>query len=185
MAAILEIADDPALADQTAFNLAVWEKVLSDPFYNTLEHRIETNSFGQIIMSPPPNFEHGEYQFNIAYHLKNLLKNGSPTTECPISTRDGVRAADVVWISSKRRKLHKHSKGALTKAPEICVEVISPSNRSSEMTEKKSLYFEAGADEVWFCKDGQMTFFLAAAPDSPGTSKLCAGFPLFIEIDAQ
>ena len=182
MAAILEIADDPALADQTAFNLAVWEKVLADPFYNTLEHRIETNSFGQIIMSPPPSSGHGKEQFEIGFLLRNLMNQGSVLTECPVSTSAGVRGVDTAWIS-KQRDSESLSKKLYTKAPEICVEVISPSNRASEMTEKKSLYFEAGADEVWFCKDGQMTFYLAAAPETPATSTLCPTFPLEITVE--
>lgn len=183
MAAILEIANDPALADQTAFNLAVWEKVLADPFYNTLEHRIETDAFGQIIMSPPPNFDHGSRQYRIGSLIEELLRNGKVATECPISTSQGVRAADTVWISLSRLK-ESQSKSVLTIAPEICVEVLSPSNTHREMAEKKSLYFEAGADEVWFCsEDGDLTFYRADAPDSPTTSLRCPDFPQRIEID--
>jgi hypothetical protein len=33
----------------------------------------------------------------------------------------------------------------LERAPEICVEIISPSNTESEIQEKQALYFEAGA----------------------------------------
>ena len=183
MAAILEVADDPALADQTAFNLAVWEKVLADPFYASLEHRIETNSYGQIIMSPPPNFDHGSRQFNIGYLLKNFLEHGRIITECPVSTSAGIRAIDTAWASPERVQ-NDISSQTFTKAPEICVEVISPSNSNREMIEKKSLYFEAGAEEVWFCDaEGKMTFYLTAAPDSPVTSNLCPAFPLTIEID--
>ena len=68
----------------------------------------------------------------------------------------------------------------LTRAPEICVEVISPSNTASEIEEKKQLYFEAGAKEVWLCDDdGTMRFFL------PGSlvpaSLLCPDFPVRID----
>ncbi|MFI3119775.1 MAG: Uma2 family endonuclease, partial [Methylococcaceae bacterium] len=34
-------------------------------------------------------------------------------------------------------------------APEICVEVVSPSNSKEEMTNKAQLYLQAGAEEVW------------------------------------
>ena len=62
------------------------------------------------------------------------------------------------------------------KAPEICVEILSPSNSEAEMKEKRALYFEAGAVEVWECdQDGVMTFYLESgvmeqsgiAPDFP------------------
>jgi Uma2 family endonuclease len=36
-----------------------------------------------------------------------------------------------------------------TRAPEICVEVTSPSNSRKEMREKIDAYFAAGAKEVW------------------------------------
>jgi len=34
-------------------------------------------------------------------------------------------------------------------APEICVEILSPSNSPSEIAYKRSRYFEFGADQVW------------------------------------
>ena len=34
-------------------------------------------------------------------------------------------------------------------APEICLEVISPSNSVKETQEKREAYFAAGAHEVW------------------------------------
>jgi Uma2 family endonuclease len=40
------------------------------------------------------------------------------------------------------------------------VEVISSSNTADEMKEKRELYFEAGAKEVWICRStGVMTFY--------------------------
>jgi Uma2 family endonuclease len=47
-----------------------------------------------------------------------------------------------------------------TLAPEICVEVLSESNTVEEMTEKRELYREAGAEEVWLVEhDGRIRFF--------------------------
>ena len=54
----------------------------------------------------------------------------------------------------------------------------------AEMREKKDLYFEAGAEEVWFChRDGRMEFFLRAAPETPTLSVLCPAFPARIETE--
>ncbi|MBK1835590.1 Uma2 family endonuclease, partial [Roseibacillus ishigakijimensis] len=174
MSAVLEVANRPEFQDQTTFNLAVWEKILADPFYARLEHRIETNAHGQVLMSPPPHYNHGETQTDIALLLTQLMTGGRALTECPISTSRGVRAADTVWISYPRRQQCRHSSGVLTRAPEICVEVLSPSNTTNEMLEKKALYFEAGAEEVWFCSvEGEMAFYLATAPDQAARSLLC------------
>jgi Uma2 family endonuclease len=34
-------------------------------------------------------------------------------------------------------------------APELCIEIVSPSNSKEEMTNKVQLYLQAGAAEVW------------------------------------
>jgi Uma2 family endonuclease len=68
---------------------------------------------------------------------------------------------------------------ALKGAPEICVEVISPSNKRGEIEEKRRLYFEAGAKEVWVCdKRGHLLFFIKAAPEVAASgSLLCPKMP--------
>jgi Uma2 family endonuclease len=49
----------------------------------------------------------------------------------------------------------------LTAAPEICIEVVSPSNSVKELEEKKSAYLAAGAEEVWivFPKSKRCEFY--------------------------
>lgn len=175
---------EPAtLEEQHAFNLAVWARVVADPWLQSLPYRIETDRFGHIIMSVPPAPEHGESQFDIGVHLHRLLPKGRVITECPVSTRKGTRHADVAWSTRERRRAQR-GQACLTLAPEICVEVFSPDNSRAEMREKKELYFESGAEEVWFChRDGRMDFFLKAAPETPAASALCPGFPARIEIE--
>lgn len=170
-------AEPATTIDQTAFNLEAWARITSDPAYQSLAHRVESNRFGQALMSPPPAPEHGEEQIEIGFLLRKHCPKGHTISECPISTSDGVKAADVAWISRERRQ-ESAGKPFLVKAPEICVEVLSPSNRPGEMEVKKALYFEAGADEVWFRElDGTMRFFLKAAPETAGQSSLCPEFP--------
>jgi hypothetical protein len=61
-------------------------------------------------------------------------------------------------------------------APEICIEVLSPSNSQLEMVEKRALYFEAGAAEVWTCDlDDSMTFHVGHNAPQAETSD--AGYP--------
>lgn len=183
MASVLDTTELIDTEDQTAFNLAVWEKVLADRFLAGLPHRIETDRYGQIIMSPPPTPEHGEEQFEIGSLLKVRLPSGHIITECPLSTSEGVKGVDVAWMSKGRRRAQR-GQICFTQAPEICVEVISPGNTRRELREKKALYFAAGAEEVWFChRDGQMEFFRKGAPEIPGTSALCPAFPQRIEIE--
>lgn len=67
-------------------------------------------------------------------------------------------------------------------APEICVQVISPCNTEDEIKEKKSLYFENGAEDVWICrKEGDMSFH---TPNKEiERSVLAPEFPKKIELE--
>lgn len=176
----------PAHADQTVFNLRRWEELCGDTAIGRelarVEGRIETDRHGHVIMYPPAAFSHGCYQAAIGHLLRTLLPHGRTATECPISTADGVKAADVAWISHGR--LAEIGEGVcLPAAPEICVEVLSPDNTRAEMREKKSLYLDAGASEVWFCdRNGRMTFHCTAVSAGDPSSLLCADFPIQLEL---
>ena len=170
---------------QTAFNLRRWSQLHTDRELArelaNIRGRVETNRYGHIVMLPPPGPSHGGYQSEIAHLLRTLLPEGRVITECPVSTADGVKGADVAWIS-RARLAATHRKSCLTAAPEICVEVLSPDNSRREMEEKKVLYFTAGAREVWMCdRDGGMIFFTSAASRGQKTSKLSPKFPRQIQ----
>ncbi|MEP7336167.1 MAG: Uma2 family endonuclease [Acidobacteriota bacterium] len=124
-----------------------WDDVINNPFLKDLPFKIETNQFGQILMSPASNL-HGSIQFDVGKKIDRKKKNGEVMVECSISTSDGVKVADVVWASDEFIAEY----GKVTpypKAPEICVEVVSPSNTKQEIEHKVELYLAKGALEVW------------------------------------
>jgi Uma2 family endonuclease len=147
-----------------------------------IEGRIETDRHGHIIMRPPPAPNHGSFQLEIGHMLRTLMSHGRTLTECPISTADGVKAADVAWASAECiQKLGNRS--CFPAAPEICVEIFSPSNTKAEISEKMALYFNAGAKEVWICSAvGRMTFFAPGQQELKKGSALCPGFPKTIAL---
>jgi Uma2 family endonuclease len=109
--------------------------------------------------------------------LLQLLPDGEIFTECPVSTAGGVKVADVAWIAPDRRE-NLVELVLLEPAPEICVEVLSPSNSAAEIDQKRALYFDAGAAEVWICNlDGSMSFFVGPDHLQSSTSVLCPAFP--------
>jgi Uma2 family endonuclease len=126
----------PSHAERTEFNLRRWDELLADRELARIEGRIETNRHGHIIISPPPAASHGSFQSEIAFRLRTLIKTGRVLTECPISTADGVRAADVAWASPERVK-ELGNRACFPKAPEICVEVLSPGTRPLRSRRKK------------------------------------------------
>ncbi len=179
MSLTIELNDS---AEQRAFNLERWAEVVVDPELARLPHRIETDRHGHIIMSPPPAPAHGDRESEIVFRLKTLLPEGRTITNCPVSTSDGVKAPDVAWVVPERRQ-EVCSSICLTRAPEICVEVLSPSNTPQEIEEKTALYFEAGASEVWICEeDGKIRFHFRTSPDFRESSEICPGFPPAIEV---
>jgi Putative restriction endonuclease len=109
----------------------------------------------------------------------NLLPQGLTITECPVSTAGGVKAVDVAWLAPHRPEILLDPL-LVTSAPEICIEILSPSNSRAEIDDKRALYFDAGAAEVWVCNlDGSLSFFLP--PDQElSASAICPSFPTHI-----
>ena len=124
-----------------------WSEVIENPLLANLPFKIELNKFGKLLMSPASN-EHGRIQSRLANMLLNKLSSGEVITECSIQTSDGVKVADVAWLS----EIFVSEFGFVTpypKAPEICIEIVSPSNSKIEIEEKVDLYLAKGAQEVW------------------------------------
>jgi len=155
-----------------------WQEVCEHPSLKDLPFKIETDETGKIIMCPV-KFYHSLFQGEIEFLLRSLLPNGSAVPECAIKTRKGTKAADVAWLSFERLTEAK-KQVELEIAPEICIEVLSESNTKKEMIEKRALYFEVGAKEVWICNEqGEMQFF--NSKHELIHSELVSKFPLKIE----
>jgi Uma2 family endonuclease len=136
--------------------------------------------FGRVILHSLASVNHGCYQAEVGCLLHDLMSEGEVLVECPISTADGVRAADVAWASADCMK-ELGNRSCFPRSPEICVEVLSPSNTDAEIQCKMALYFDAGAKEVWICElSGAIKFFVAAK--SAAASKLCPNFPAQIKL---
>ena len=79
-------------------------------------------------------------------------------TECSIQTSQGVKVADVAWISDEFFARYGYET-PYKRAPEICVEIISSSNSKEEMEEKVELYLAKGTREVWIVREKGGTEF--------------------------
>ena len=135
-----------------------WQDVLEHPSLQDLPFKIETNEWGQIVMSPATN-RHSLYQGEFVWLLRSAMGGGRAFTECSIDTPKGVKVADVVWTSEAFLEEYGEQT-PYPQAPEICVEIISPSNTWTEMEEKITLYLAKGAREVWLCEEeGRVRFF--------------------------
>jgi Uma2 family endonuclease len=63
------------------------------------------------------------------------------------------------------------------RAPEICVEIASPSDPKGEVEEKAQAYLAAGAREAWIvAQDGSIRYFTSAGEQPQ------SGFPVAISL---
>lgn len=135
-----------------------WADVCADPLLQDLPFKIELDRYGRILMSPAAN-RHGRRQVRIAVELEKRL-GGAAAVEVGIDTHEGTRVPDVVWMSEAYLATITEEDDVFAVAPEICVEVRSPSNVWAAMDEKIQIYLARGAQEVWVCEvDGTMRYF--------------------------
>ncbi|TVQ89489.1 MAG: Uma2 family endonuclease [Chromatiaceae bacterium] len=150
-----------------------WRQIREHPSLQDLPFKIETDRWGHILMSPASN-RHSLLQGELQALLRTLTPSGAAFPECSVSTAEGVKVADVAWASAAFLARHGDA-DPYPEAPEILIEVISPSNSTAEMAEKRALYFAGGALEVWLCDEaGGLRFF-----DANGALEHSALVPTF------
>jgi len=128
-----------------------WTDVMNDPSLRDLPYKIELNRWGNIEMSPASN-RHGIYQSRLSVFLSKHMMVGEVVSECSVQTAEGVKVADVAWCSAGFLQRHGFET-PYSEAPELCVEILSPSNSQWEMLEKVRIYLAVGACEVWLVSE--------------------------------
>ena len=112
---------------------------------------------GELIkVSPPPGHEHGLVTMNIAGPLYEHVKARSLGKVYAAETGflleqnpDTVRAADVSFVSRERIEKAGEIDGYWIGAPDLAVEVSSPSDTVRRIEGKVAQWLEAGARMVW------------------------------------
>lgn len=133
----------------------------------------ETNGQGQIIVNPPIGLPHAKRAGKLISVLKDLCPDWQIWPELGIHTTDGVKAPDLSAAAPGFAE-SADCRGFLLGAPDLCVEIMSPSNTWDEMRHKTRLYLAAGAREVWICDEaGVLHFFDHSGEKSAST--LAAG----------
>jgi Uma2 family endonuclease len=140
--AMQELIEAPLSAEQLAVR---YRALCADPCYANVPGKIELDAWGRMVMSPASNY-HSALQALLAGKLAAL--GGRAFVEASVVTNAGVLVADIAWASDA----FMHARGFETpfaRSPELCIEVVSPSNSRQELREKVAAYLEAGAAEVW------------------------------------
>lgn len=143
MAATSPAIEAPLAPDELARR---WRAMSADPTFDDVPGKIELTEWGEILMSPVGK-SHGIAAMRIGEALRSAL-GGHTMAEVGIATRIGVRAPDVAWCSDEFLAAHPEEL-PLSGAPEICVEIVSPTNPLPKLREKAMAYVNAGAVEAW------------------------------------
>lgn len=128
---------------------------------------------GEHTMTPSPSTRHQEICFNIASALReHARRTGAgkayiPPLDVVLSNEDVVQP-DVLFVSSARASIvtEKNIQGA----PDLVVEVVSPSSRKTDLSIKRKLYSGKGVREYWIVDPEleAVTVYRAAAAAAAG-----------------
>lgn len=111
---------------------------------------------GRVVREPPPGPEHGHVGLNLllalAPHVRShdlglvvSLETGFIVEEDPPT----VRAPDAAFISKERLSDRRIPTGYWRLAPDLAVEVVSPSDTADAVEEKARDHLRCGVREVW------------------------------------
>lgn len=137
-----ELIEAPLSAEELAER---YRELCYDRRFANVPGKIELDIWGRVLMTPASLY-HSQVHGRLCQKLATL--GGETLIEVGIATPMGLFVPDLAWASAQFISLHT-GEIALTRAPELCIEVVSPSNSLKEMQEKTEAYFVAGAEEVW------------------------------------
>jgi Uma2 family endonuclease len=115
---------------------------------------------GRLLRMPPTGWEHGDITLGLGAALRTFVEThglGTAVTGEPgflvsrPSEPDTVLAPDVAFVRAERLPPvgSPARKGFLALAPDLVVEVVSPSQYAPEMADKARRWLEAGVRLIW------------------------------------
>jgi Uma2 family endonuclease len=114
------------------------------PIYHELRH-------GELVAVTGPKLKHTIIQRNLRRLLEPLAEPGSfVDTELAFRAlpEHELRVADVAYVCAEREQ-SINPEDNLHGAPDIAIEILSPSNTLAEIYDKEKLSLENGAQEFW------------------------------------
>jgi len=107
---------------------------------------------GEMRVTPAPSWRHQEISIRLASRFHGFVtQNGlgrivTAPIDVKLSEHDTVQP-DLVFLSNERRHLLRG--GAVHGAPDLVVELLSPTTRADDEGRKAELYAGAGVREYW------------------------------------
>lgn len=111
---------------------------------------------GFVVSEPPASFRHGDIAAEVFRRLIEFVRRNDLGRVVSTETGfllardpDTVRAPDVAFVSRSTIDRAGRFRGFFPGAPDIAVEVLSPSERPADVHAKTGDYLAAGARLVW------------------------------------
>ncbi len=108
---------------------------------------------GELCVTPPPKFEHQRISHRLAVALDRILvaPGHGVVVAAPVGvefpdTEEGVQP-DLLFVSNERAGIIR--RGWLRGAPDLVVEILSPSTAGRDRGKKLDLYRRHGVGEYW------------------------------------
>lgn len=107
---------------------------------------------GELYMVPAPDFNHQIISRNIEFLLWDFVKKNrlGVVVHAPVDvvlTKEDVLQPDILFISNGRR--HIITEKNVSGAPDLVIEILSPSTQERDKIVKRTLYAGHGVREYW------------------------------------
>jgi Uma2 family endonuclease len=146
-----------------------WEDFLSLPDEDRYRHAELID--GELILVNPPTWLHQKAVLRLAVAIETWIRAGSGrgavTMEPPVQIRHNRGyLPDVAWFPEERAR---PSTGNLylSGAPDLAIEVLSPSTRTFDMLRKRSDYARVGVRELWLIDPDAPSALILRLPAEP------------------
>lgn len=111
---------------------------------------------GTLVREPPTGFTHADVASELLSRLRVYARThglgsavGTDAGFILMRSPDTVLAPDIAFVSQSRLEAVGGIEGYWPCAPDLAVEIMSPSNPALELERKAALYLEAGTRLVW------------------------------------
>jgi Uma2 family endonuclease len=125
---------------------------------------------GELVPMPPSSFESSSLGHRIGRIVGNYvaehdlgMMTGADGGYVLFPDRETVRVPDVAFVRSDRLPPPGERSRFPRLAPDLAVEVLSPSDRPSDVVAKVEMYQEAGIPLIWLVDPEQTTITVIAA----------------------
>ncbi len=151
---------------------------------------------GELLMVPAPSTAHQMVNANIAYELRTVVKkqNLGKVLYAPVDVKfseENVVQPDIIFISRENEQIITQMN--ISGAPDMIIEILSPSTAYTDLIRKKELYEKFGVKEYWivdplkervevfFNENLQFRLFKKIEKQGQVNSKLLINFVIDIE----